>query len=475
MGGIQQAVSICEFFKPPYLDWKHSFAIIPDLEFNFEQDIYPPYDDEATVVKATVVLPEFSSLKLDRPASITPVTSDSYLLQTQISKNEITGVLEISPGANSKVTIPLTIYIPKIKWRIQGLSSDQFNEWIDHVEDELWLGDWFEAQELFLVIQTPQTYNGNVSLMLPVNFVVIEKETIRDHKIRFDLKALEDKLRSGPAVETFTLSLSNYNAKSPNFPVFSVRTRWQAQNIKCFHYPEGNMICLNITWEETGKADQRVVWLWSVSLEKTHVVGSRKALKNLNEVQFKFEIDELKPGKYLIQILPTDPWLGQTSTPSPSSQNSILVDIFPPTPERTVYLSKVWVDDQHGYPLPEGSYTIHIKGKVSNRKLPEDLDMTDIESILVTPLNEDWYVGALEVQGVQEVSAKLVDTNPVKFEYDPYKRIITSIEDRHGDGAMYCYQCKMLFWNQETMLIEKIKKHRNYGPIEMFGVLWGAK
>jgi hypothetical protein len=64
----------------------------------------------------------------------------------------------------------------------------------------------------------------------------------------------------------------------------------------------------------------------------------------------------------------------------------------------------------------------------------------------------------------------------VKFEFDTQKQIVTSIVDRHGDGASYCYDCKMLFWYLETVLSEKKKKkHRNYGPIEEFGVVWESE
>jgi hypothetical protein len=33
----------------------------------------------------------------------------------------------------------------------------------------------------------------------------------------------------------------------------------------------------------------------------------------------------------------------------------------------------------------------------------------------------------------------------------------------------------MLIWYQETVMNEKKKKHRNYGPIEEFGVVWESE
>jgi hypothetical protein len=125
--------------------------------------------------------------------------------------------------------------------------------------------------------------------------------------------------------------------------------------------------------------------------------------------------------------------------------------------------------------LPRDAYNIQIIGKVKNRKLPEDLNVGKIDHILIALYNEDWFVGNLEVNGVSEVKKHLVDTNPVKFEYDNQKRVITSIEDRHGDGAIYCWDCNMLFWYDETVRNEK-KRHgdHNYYPIE-FNVIWKSE
>ena len=99
--------------------------------------------------------------------------------------------------------------------------------------------------------------------------------------------------------------------------------------------------------------------------------------------------------------------------------------------------------------------------------MPEDFKVENIDHILVTSYNEDWFVGNLEVKGVPEVIAHLADTNPVKFEFDPQRHVVTCIEDRHGDGAVYCWDCNSLFWYYETVLKEK-KKHgkHNYPPIE---------
>jgi hypothetical protein len=155
-----------------------------------------------------------------------------------------------------------------------------------------------------------------------------------------------------------------------------------------------------------------------------------------------------------------------------NEKNTAIIEIIIKVPEKAITIRSVGVDSSHSYPLPQDSYRIHIIGKVINHKLPDNLDIEDINHVLITPFNENWYVGNLEVVGFPEVKAHLSDTNPLKFEYDTQNQIVKYIVDRHGDGAVYCYDCNMLFWNQETVLNEK-KKHgkHNYLPIE-FRIIW---
>jgi hypothetical protein len=124
------------------------------------------------------------------------------------------------------------------------------------------------------------------------------------------------------------------------------------------------------------------------------------------------------------------------------------------------------------YYFPKKMYRIKIISQIKNRQIPKDCDIDNLGDVLITPINENWYVGILEVRDQPRVLAHLNDTNPVKLEYDPEKKMVTSIEDRHGDGAMYCFECNMLFWCQETLLEEKLKKHKSYGPIEEFHIKW---
>jgi hypothetical protein len=462
-------------YKPPYLDWQPSFCIIPELDVSFEQEIYPPQREPIPDVRATIILPESTVFVPDKPAEITSRDGNSWSVHAPASENVITGEFQYPLVDGQENKFPIAVTIPKIRWRFQGSGDPQNDLWSDKVKEELWLGDWMDAQELYLIAEMPWFFTGRVSLAWEGNPVTVEAGIMYDQKVRFDLKALIDILRAGPPLGTITLSLAGAQTNISNIPLFTVRTRWQTENIKCFRYPEGEFIRLNVTWDERGRADKKVIRLWYFLHEQSHIVQEQRVDRDVCEVEFKINSKDLKAGNYLIHIEPDDPWSSQPAHLPDNIQNAILIEIIHEAPKETVILHNIWVDAYHTYYLRERTYKIRVIDKVLNRKLPENVNFEDIAHILVTPHNEGWYVGILEVEDTPEVNKHLHDTNPVKFDYDPIRNLITSIEDRHGDGAVYCFQCSMLFWCQETALNEKRKGHRNYGPIEQFGVVWESE
>lgn len=215
--------------------------------------------------------------------------------------------------------------------------------------------------------------------------------------------------------------------------------------------------------------------MWYLSGDWPRLIQELLVPQDVQEASFRSTPTEVISGKYLVHLEPYDPWSSRPVCPGLNDQNTAIIEIVTRAPEKAVLIRSMVVDAHHAYYLPPDSYRIHIIGKVINQKLPANLNIEDIDHVLITPLNENWFVGNLEVKGIPEVVAHLSDTNPVKFEYDTQKQIVTSIVDRHGDGTVYCYECGMLFWYQETVMNEKKKKHRNYGPIEEFGVVWESE
>ena len=71
------------------------------------------------------------------------------ILQVPISMNEFSGEIIYTPGDGHRVRISLSIALPKVDWRLQGLDDSQYGQWLDVIEEEVWIGDWENAQELF--------------------------------------------------------------------------------------------------------------------------------------------------------------------------------------------------------------------------------------------------------------------------------------------------------------------------------------
>ena len=258
--------------------------------------------------------------------------------------------------------------------------------------------------------------------------------------------------------------------------MFTIQTRWEAEKIRCFPDRYKDKRRLHISWKEKGVAEKKVIRLWNITKKPSELFFETFVNQDEYEVTLEFSSKDLISGNYLIHLEPYDPWITDHVCPHNNAPNTKLIEIITQTPKEDAEIKHLCIDAINMYPIPIGtSYIIRVRDRVRNIILPEEIADQKTGGVLVTPYNEDWYMGDLEVTGEQIVIDLLEDTNPVKFEYDPQKLIITSIEDRYGDGAMYCHTCRMLFWSQETVEFEKKRGHRNYGPIVDFRISWIPK
>lgn len=91
-------------------------------------------------------------------------------------------------------------------------------------------------------------------------------------------------------------------------------------------------------------------------------------------------------------------------------------------------------------------------------------------------INEGWYCGRLEVElpsgDAGAFDTEIDNTNPVKCQYSLSENSVTAIEDRDGDGAMFCSDCGRLYWDAERLKSEESRNHALRGPIAMFRIRW---
>jgi len=458
--------------RPPYTDWRSTFCAVPDLQIEFDRDIYPPYEAEKTpIVHAKILVAERAEFAPQPPAELFGTEENLYAVRIDGTENVLRGTLRLRPPDRGDQRVPLTISIPKVKWRLQGLEDDQHAMWCDTVE-EVWFGDWETAPELFLIVALPPFVDGRLELRLDGDSAGEQERDLREGKARFDLLAFGDALRAGPSVQAFTLTLSESQFGIEHAPLFKVRTRWEVANVECVQESEGRTIILSVTWTEKGRigGKDRIVRLWSASGVPSEPIVERKVLEGMR-VTLRASVRDLPPGAYLLQLTVEDPWsTTEVSCPAQNAPNTWKVHVVSPGDLRQDEVFSIGsVADEHGqsYELGERLYKIKIVGKIVNRKLPSGAGV-DVRVFS----NEGWYVGNFEVSADPELETELAEASPVKFEYTFSEDYITAIEDRCGDGAVCCGRCRRLYWSQEAITEEEQKGHPVWGPVEVFRINW---
>jgi len=459
--------------KPPYTDWRSTFCIVPNLQVEFDRDIYLPYEAGKTPeIHAKILVVEGAEFAPHPPAELLEVRDNFYAVRIDGTENVLRGtLLPRPPGENQRV--PLTINVPKVKWRLQGLEDDQHAVWCNTVE-EVWLGDWETSSELFLIVALPSFVDGPLELSLDGNSGRKEEKVLREGKARFDLLAFGDALRAGPSLQTFTLTLPESQFGIDHTPLFKVRTRWEVEDVECIQEARGRTITLNVTWTEKGRTGNRdrVVRLWSLSGVLSNPIIEQKVWEGTS-VTLRANVRDLPPGTYLLQLALEDPWstteVSRPALDDPNTQMIVVVPIGDLRQGQVLSICSIADDDGQLYQLGEGACKIRIVGKIINRRLPTDVGT---EHVRITRNNEGWYVGNIEVVGDPELEVEVDQANPVKFDYDISKDLITAIEDKEGEGAMYCRRCRKLYWSEEVNKEEERKEHPIFGPVEVFKIHW---
>ena len=457
--------------KPPYTDWRSTFCVVPDLQVEFGNDIYLPYEvGGAPTIHAEILVAEHAEFAPQPPAEFFETMDNRYVVRVDGREDFLRGTLCLRSPDRGAQRIPLTISIPKVKWRLQGLEDDQRVVWCDTIE-EVWLGDWEIAPELFLIVALPSCLDGCLELSLDGKK---EERDLSEGRARFDLLAFVDALRAGPSVQTFTLTLSESQFGIEHVPLFKVRTRWEVEDIECVQESQGRTIILNVTWTEKGRPGNkdRIIRLWSLSGEPVGPITEQTVLEGIQSATLRGN-EDLPLGTYLLQLTLEDPWSAtEVSCPAQDALNTLVIKVVSAGDIRQgqiLSICSIADDDGQLYQLDEGACKIRIVGKIINRRLPTDVGT---EHVRITRNNEGWYVGNIEVVGDPELEVEVDQANPVKFDYDISKDLITAIEDKEGEGAMYCRRCRKLYWSEEVNKEEGRKEHPIFGPVEVFKIHW---
>jgi hypothetical protein len=462
--------------RPPFRDWRSAFTVLPRLAVQFDQAVYAPCSPgKAPSVQAVINLPDASSLSVSPPARLIQSDGPRHCVQASLRDDFVRVAVKLGDR-----DLPLTIALPKTYWRLQGLTDPSTALWRDQIEEEeKWLGDWQGLAELFLVAELPPSLNGSLILSLDGVMARTDRQPLRRGKARFNLLAFRDALRSGSALRELKLSLEQAQPAFSPVPLLKVRWQWEVAAVECLQESRGHKIILTVTWQETGKTEgkARVVRLWRSGHFAHQPLTERNVAQDAYQIQLEIDSSQAPPGEYLLQFALHDPWAGsRPQCPEPGASNCHAIVIV--RKEEICEGCLIGIHAVRLLPgnrfapsdlLAPGLYRIRIIGRIINKVLPP---VANADGVLVTRTNEGWYVGSVEVRPGCGLDGEMQAANPVKFEYDAAAREITAIEDRGGDGAMYCRQCRRLFWSQETLESEQRRKHVLFGPVEHFEVDW---
>lgn len=463
--------------KLPHQEWTCEFVVLPGFDVHFEHPVYLPYPaGKAPAVRATITPPPTGTVSALRPARAIDVSPAQLVVELPQQESVLLMTVTLPQG-----NVPVSAVLPKVYWRLHGQGGILDDQWRDQgIQEEWWLDDWQGLSQLSLISQLPSSIGGRVHLSLTGDPAKRDYQVVRQSEARFDLLAFRDAIRAGPPLCELSLGFEGSSASLGSISLIRIRWQWEVSDVECIQESRGAETLLTISWQELGKTNgqNRLVRLWRAGDTADGPRAEVRVLEGHTQLQFQLHNHQAPPGNYFLQFQLEDPWRGRpASRPDRAGVNCheiIIVKKDEIYENRLIEICAVrWLPSPRNFapdPLLPGMYHIRIVGRIINRELPP---VEDSEGVLVTRLNEGWYVGHLEVPPDQGLDDEMIAANPLKFEYDVVNREITSIEDKSGDGAMYCRECRMLFWSAEKIREEEGRHKRHLrGPIEHFDVEW---
>ncbi len=309
-----------------HIDKSFSFCVVPHLTIGFDKDIYLPCKSDTSQVYLRLGVSDQMEFESQSPAKIIDCKDRSYRIETASSKHNIHGILRYPLSDSDLITIPITIGIPRLAWRLDGLPGNKYSSESNRIE-ELWIGDLEEAGEsLSLIVSMPSFIHGQGQLSL-CNSEQGSEAKITEGKAIFNILRFSDTLKSSDeSLQTFELTVPDSETSIDHVPLFRIRTIWEVEDLKCEISMKDEARILNIWWDEQGKAENRVVRLWGLkSGEKIH---EEQIMKDSFSVTIAKSIKDIPDGRYLIQIAEEDPWsVTEIQFPGENAPNTRVVCI----------------------------------------------------------------------------------------------------------------------------------------------------
>lgn len=279
---------------PGWSEYVISFAIFPELDWEYEKKLYWPEMPADEMTGLTFMAPIDHRFTPFPPACLRQVEDDVYEIDFPASAEGLQGEL-----FDNHVQLPVKLEIPRVKWRLHKLEDGE--EWSSQV-GEYWLIDWIGAQRISLQVYVPLSSAKSVALQIdgvPRGHPV----PLKDYHAEFDLLPWFDSLSQGAAAKNIGIVAYNQRRQAIDAGLlFTIHCQWEVQNFQISEKSDGKLL---LTWQEKRPAADRVVNIWR--LDQAWLSPQEFPIP---DGQFELEIDgaELSGGYYRLLFTQEDPW-----------------------------------------------------------------------------------------------------------------------------------------------------------------------
>jgi len=279
---------------PGWSEYVISFAIFPELDWEYEKKLYWPEMPADEMTGLTFMASIDHRFTPFPPACLRQVEDDVYEIDFPASAEGLQGEL-----FDNHVQLPVKLEIPRVKWRLHKLEDGE--EWSSQV-GEYWLIDWIGAQRISLQVYVPLSSAKSVALQIdgvPRGHPV----PLKDYHAEFDLLPWFDSLSQGAAAKNIGIVAYNQRRQAIDAGLlFTIHCQWEVQNFQISEKSDGKLL---LTWQEKRLAADRVVNIWR--LDQAWLSPQEFPIP---DGQFELEIDgaESSGGYYRLLFTQEDPW-----------------------------------------------------------------------------------------------------------------------------------------------------------------------
>ncbi len=279
------------------------FVVVPDFWYQFEPSIVFPVAGDESRVKLLVSVPDGARFNVDSPSEILSSEDGEYQIQVDPAESLVTGMLEILL-TDDEIHIPITIEIPKVRWRLKEGREDGDTDWSCHVE-EVFVSDLNRPNILLLQLELPVHISG-------VHFALDDRQYYKAPAkcgtAEVSLLQFMDTLKAGGSVGEITARLLDSSGRLVGEgSILRLRCRWEVSDFICVRKKSCGIWHLEFTWQEKGQAEDRILRIWRMwepwaEPLKWHIPeGEMSPAVDVDE-------DHLPQGAYLVKFSVLDRW-----------------------------------------------------------------------------------------------------------------------------------------------------------------------